>query len=105
MSVTNAARSLPVTSRNRGSDQTGSPGSITPPLQGASRPDAPSLSLPMLTDEKPCVVDLCADGSAEVIVRVDADILRRCQRRAGNMDLGYYLWQNVFKPGLNSHVY
>jgi len=52
-----------------------------------------------------CTVDVLDDGSADAIVQIDAEILKRLQNRAGTMDLGQYLWNNVFRRALETHVF
>lgn len=78
------------------------PPSLSPPPKGAAaiRSTAPSSSRPAY-----CAVDVNEDGSGDAIVRIDPDILLRIQRRAGSHDLADYLWNNVFKQALMSHVY
>lgn len=53
----------------------------------------------------PCVVGENEDGSCEIILHVDADIMRRMRNRAQSQDLGTYLWQNVIRAALESHVF
>lgn len=77
-----------------------------PKLGAAATPPvvAPSFPIQKIVSPK-CTVDVLDDGGADAIVQIDADVMKRITRRAGTMDLGQYLWENVFKKALESHVY
>lgn len=52
-----------------------------------------------------CTVDIRYDGSASVMLRIAPDVMTRIRRRAHTQDLETYLWQNILRPALESHVY
>ena len=64
---------------------------------GALPTPAP-LSFNCLVEEKP-------DGSAEALVNIPPEIMRRIKSRAQTQPLDEYLWQNVFRRALEGHVY
>jgi len=54
---------------------------------------------------EPCLVQLNSDGSADVTVSVSPEILRRIRTRAQSQPLGEYIWLNIMRRALESHVY
>jgi hypothetical protein len=54
---------------------------------------------------QPCTLDFNADESAFAMILIPADIMRRIKTRAHNQDYADYIWLNIMKPALNSHVY
>lgn len=52
-----------------------------------------------------CTVFPDPDGSAIAEVHIPIDVMRRLKTRAGTQDLGEYLWENIFRSAISSHVY
>lgn len=76
--------------------------SVVPPI--ASKPSGAAVESPAVAPSF-CSVEVRADGTGLAHVVIPADIMVRIQRRAGKQDLGDYLWANLFRAALNSHVY
>jgi hypothetical protein len=80
-----------------------------PPVQ----PAAPEFSPPKreLIDPNAdystefCALTVRPDGTGEAVIFIAADVLKRIQTRAQNQDPADYLWHNVFRSALFSHVY
>lgn len=51
------------------------------------------------------VSDANPDGSVHVTFLMSPDVTRRMRLRAGKMDLGKYLWENVLHAATEAHVY
>ena len=66
---------------------------------GASHPpNAPVLP-------KPCrILSENADGLT-VSVHIEPEILRRIRTRSQSQPIDDYVWANIIRPALNSHVY
>lgn len=45
------------------------------------------------------------DGSADVVFRIEPATMRRIKLRAGSQDLADYLWFNIIRPNVESHVW
>ena len=45
------------------------------------------------------------DGSVHVTFLMPSDVTRRMRLRAGKMELGKYLWENVLHAATEAHVY
>jgi hypothetical protein len=52
-----------------------------------------------------CKVATEEDGTAVVTFRVDPFIMARVQRRAGNMDVATYMYENILYRACVDHVY
>ncbi len=59
-----------------------------------------STSLP-----DPCKAKIEVDGSLIITMRIDPVIAKRLEGRAYKQPLGEYLWQNVLRRAIESHVF
>lgn len=53
----------------------------------------------------PCEVVSWKDGSADVTIHIEPEIVRRIKTRAQSQDLAEYIWQNILKRAIETHVY
>lgn len=52
-----------------------------------------------------CLVNMQPDGKLAVSFLIDSTEAARIIRRAGNMDIGKYLWENILYRAVVDHVY
>lgn len=58
-----------------------------------------------VSPEEPCKVTVHPDGSLDVLLYVPPEQARRLQSRANNVDLAQYLWDNIYRRAVETHVY
>lgn len=85
------------------------PATILRPPVKAERPD-PTLATHPPVKPKPavfldCQIETMPNGEGVTNIVIPADIMKRLKNRSQGVDLNRYVWENVFKPALNSHVY
>jgi hypothetical protein len=74
-------------------------------------PVPPILKASLLLDEDAdfstamCAVNVLNDGTGEVTIKVDVDIMKRVRTRAGSVNLAEYFWQQMLWRALTDHVY
>lgn len=52
-----------------------------------------------------CQVEPLPSGEGAVTMVIPAEVMRRLRPRAGDMDLGEYLWTNLLRSALYGHVF
>lgn len=67
----------------------------------SARPAPPKIAEPGVRYE----IRVNEDGSAEFSFTIRPDILTRIQRRAYKVPLDEYIWVNIIRPNLQSHVF
>lgn len=88
---------------------TGSPGVSTPPplpVAPASTPPparAPETMTNRAADH--CQATVNPDGSINVMLHITPDVGKRYINRVGARPMDEYLWQNILRAALESHVY
>lgn len=53
----------------------------------------------------PCVVRNQPSGGLSVTFQIDAPTTARLKGRAQSMDLARYIYENILKPAVSTHVY
>lgn len=82
-------KETPVVSSNQGRAVTPS---VDPPSADGSFP-------------YPCLVTILPDGTGCVTITIPPEIMRRLKSRAQNVPLGEYIWHNILKRAIETHVY
>lgn len=79
---------------------------VDAPSNGAAVPPAAAPPLAAPLPALNCQISgTNPDGSIHATIHIDAMITRRLKTRAGNVPLNDYLWINVIRPALESHVF
>lgn len=58
-----------------------------------------------LTPTPRCLVSMQPDGKLAVSFLIESTEANRIIRRAGNMDISRYMWENILHRAISDHVY